>query len=164
MMHEGKSLLGHDRPESFVVVVGLSRSFPCILWILAYGSFHPCLLDVSLLAMGSYIPWLPHLDHHAYHASYTIDAAYHSPLHPLKVVRGKVSCFLTPHPPLGDKITKASSWKLKCESKQDGLTSQVKIADAAKIWCRWLIVCTFGPIITSGWPEASLKAVLNWCG
>ena len=31
--------------------------------------------------MGSYIPWLPHLDHHA---SYIIDAAYHSPLHPLK--------------------------------------------------------------------------------
>ena len=35
----------------------------------------------SLLAMGSYIPWLPHLDHYA---SYTIDAAYHSPLHLLK--------------------------------------------------------------------------------
>ena len=34
--------------------------------------------------MGSYTPWLPHLDHHASYASYIIDAAYHSPLHPLK--------------------------------------------------------------------------------
>ena len=57
------------------IVELLSRSFSCIPWILAYGSFHPCLLDVSLLEMGSYTPWLPHLDRHA---------VYHSPLHLLK--------------------------------------------------------------------------------
>ena len=34
--------------------------------------------------MGSYIPWLPHLDHHAFYASYIIHAVYHSPLHLLK--------------------------------------------------------------------------------
>ena len=54
----------------------MSRSFPCIL--LAYGSFHPCLLDASVLAMGPYTPWLPHLDH----------AFFHSPLHPLREVNG----------------------------------------------------------------------------
>ena len=47
------------------------------IWILS-PMFARC---HSLLAMGSYIPWLPHLDHHA---SYSLDAVYHSPLHPLR--------------------------------------------------------------------------------
>ena len=70
-----------------------SPAFFCI-WILAYGSFHPCLLDVSLLTMGSYTPWLPHLDHHA---SFTIDAVYHSPLHLLKMYYPN-PCSRTPKP------------------------------------------------------------------
>ena len=55
------SIYKHIPYFTHLSTVGLSRSFPCILP--TNGTFHPCLLDVSLLAMGSYTLWLPHLDH-----------------------------------------------------------------------------------------------------
>ena len=88
-MHEGKSLLGHDGPESCVVV------------------------------------------------------------------RGKVS--LLSHPPLGDKKWKESKKEREGSNQARSFdeSGEDNVADAAKISCRWLIVCTFGPIITSGSSEAS---------
>ena len=70
-----RTLLDGVYDEVRRAAVRLSRSFPCILLAYGsfYGSFHPCLLDVSLLVLYPMAP-----------TSRSSDAFYHSPLHPLR--------------------------------------------------------------------------------